>query len=236
MKLKALCLALCMSATLSATTYADNFTKSDIEKIVKEYLINNPDVILEANNAAASRKAQLEKLAEQKIIESIYSNKNIPSSGAENPKHHIIEFFDYNCGYCKRAKPILLEILKSHPDTRYYYMEFPILSDISVKAAKVGLAIFQKDPAKYVQYSNEFMTRNGRLDNEISIQAFVEQLGFNWAEIDKLSESSEISKTLNEIRVFGSQLKVSGTPAFIVDGEVLRGAPRGKSDVESLLK
>lgn len=238
MKLKSLSLALSLGAALCtvAPASADNFTKAEIENIVKEYLINNPDVLIEANKAAQSRQAELEKAEQSKLINSIYTNSAIPQFGPEKYKHTIVEFFDYNCGYCKRAKPIVLDVLKKHPDTKYFYMEFPILSEISITAAKIGVAIYQKDPSKYVQYSNEFMTRQERLTSEIALQAYVESLGFNWADIKKAADSKEVLDLMRTIRSYAMQLEINGTPAFIVDGEVLHGAPRTADDIEGMFK
>ncbi|MDD6178016.1 MAG: DsbA family protein [Succinivibrionaceae bacterium] len=238
MNLKQITSALVISAACFgiSTSSAKDFTKEEIESIVHDYIINNPDVLIEAQDKIEQRKAELEKVQQNKILNEIYSDKAIPKSGPDNAKHKVIEFFDYNCGYCKRSRPLLLETLKDRNDVQYIYLEFPILSDISVTAAKVGLALYAYDKAKYKQYNDNLMTSPERLTSEIRLQALVEELGLNWQEIKTLSESKQVSETILKIRNFAKEFNVSGTPAFIIDGEILHGAPTSKGLIESYLK
>ena len=235
MKLRTLCTSLVLASVLSAPAFAE-YSKSDIEKIVHDYIVNNPDVLIEASDNVKRRQMEIQKQKQDKMIAEIISNKQFPQSGPAKAKHTVIEFFDYNCGYCKKAKPLFIDLLKENSDTRYIYMEFPILSEISNTAAKIGVAIYNLDKTKYVKYNNELMTRNSRLSNEVELQALVESLDLNWKEVKQLSESKDVEEVLADIRYAASELDVSGTPAFVIDGEVLRGAPRSKNDIKRLLK
>lgn len=225
-----------MTYGVSTVAQAESFTTADIEKIVHDYILNHPEVLVEAGEKIKKQELQAAKLAKQNTIKEMLANGAIPKSGPDDATHTIIEFFDYNCGYCKRAKPVFMQVLNKYPKTKYVYIEFPILSEISSKAARVGLAIYQIDPNKYVEYHNELMTRNDRLRDEISIQALVEKLGLNWNEVKTLSNQKEIGDTLKQIRIYAQKMEVTGTPAFIIDGEELHGAPTDISSVESLLK
>lgn len=235
MKIRTLCAAAVLAALVSSPAYAE-FTREEIETIVHDYIVNNPDVLIEASAKVQARQAELKKAEESKTIERILKSKQFPQSGPANAKHTIVEFFDYNCGYCKKAKPLLIDLLKHSPDTRYIYMEFPILSEISLTGARVGLAVYNLDKDKYVRYNNELMTRTGRLSNEIELQTLVESLGLNWKTVLDLSKKEEVDEILAEIRAAAQALEVNGTPAFIIDGQVLHGAPRSENDVKKLLK
>lgn len=240
MKLRALTLAICFGAAVFATNSASakDYTKAEIEQIVHDYILNNPDVLMEAGDKVKERQAQQALDQQNKLIQSIYADKAIPSSGAKNGKHKIIEFFDYNCGYCKKARPILKEILNDNLDVQYYYMEFPILSEISVTAAEIGIALYAINPKIYEKYNDQLMTRNDRLQTEVQLQALVESLDpkIKWSEVKKISKTPQVQQTLNNIRGIAQKLNVNGTPAFIIDGEVLRGAPRSADMVKTLLK
>lgn len=215
---------------------AEEFTKAQIETIIHDYIINNPDVLIEAQDKITQRLAEKAKVEKNKALLDIYADKAIPRSGPANAKHKIIEFFDYNCGYCKKARPLILKTLENYKDVEYLYLEFPILSEISTQAAQVGIAIYATDKSKYKEYNDTLMTRNERLTNEIQLQSLVENLGLNWSEIKKLSQGPQVAQTILKIRSFAKKFNVNGTPAFIIDGETLHGAPTSKTIIESYLK
>lgn len=235
MKIRTLFTSLIMASVLSAPAYAE-YSKSEIENIIHDYIVNNPDVLIEATANVQRRQQELQKQKQDKLIAEIENSKLFPQSGPAKAKHVIVEFFDYNCGYCKRAKPLFIDLLKESKDTKYIYMEFPILSEISNTAARVGVVIYNLNKEKYVKYNNELMTRTSRLSNEVELQSLVESLDLNWKEVKNMSESKDVDEVINSIREVAAELEVNGTPAFIIDGEILRGAPRSKNDITRLLK
>ena len=161
MKIRTLFTSLIMASVLSAPAYAE-YSKSEIENIIHDYIVNNPDVLIEATANVQRRQQELQKQKQDKLIAEIENSKLFPQSGPAKAKHVIVEFFDYNCGYCKRAKPLFIDLLKESKDTKYIYMEFPILSEISNTAARVGVVIYNLNKEKYVKYNNELMTRTSR--------------------------------------------------------------------------
>ena len=242
MKLRSLFLSLVAGLTLAgfgvpaaAAQFSDS-QKAEIENIVYNYLLNNPDVMIEVGEKLKARQAQIQEAEREKAVKEIIANPNVPQSGAEKPRHTIIEFFDYNCGYCKQAKPHTMKILEKRSDVRYYYLEFPILSEISYTAARIGVAIYAMNPELYVKYNNELMTRKSRLQNEVEIQAAVEQLGLKWAEVQTLAKSPAVSDVLSQIRTLADKMQVTGTPSFIIDGVPMHGAPRSVDTIESYFK
>lgn len=239
------CAALGTAAYISSTPAVQakdnnvaNLTKEQVEQIVHDYLLNHPEVILEVNEKIELLKEKLAKEKQEQAIKNLYADKTLPQSGpgTDKAKHFIVEFFDYNCGYCKKARPIFEGIIKKDPTIQYYYLELPILSEISYNAAQVGIAIYQMSPAKYVEYNQTLMTSNTRLQNEIELQVVVEKLGLNWSEVKAKSESMDVQLTLKKIREISQGFEVTGTPAFIIDGEILRGAPRNENMVLNLFK
>jgi protein-disulfide isomerase len=91
-------------------------------------------------------------------------------------------------------------------------------------------------PEKYVEFNRALMTSNTRLQNEIELQVAVESLGLKWNDVKTKSESMDVQLTLKKIRDIAQGFEVTGTPAFIVDGEILRGAPRNEGMVLGLFK
>ena len=225
-----------LTFSASVPVQAKELSKQDIEQIVHDYILNHPEVLVQAGEKIKQQAEAKAKAEKTNALKELLANGAIPTSGPADATHTIVEFFDYNCGYCKRAKPVFMQVLNKYPKTKYVYVEFPILSDISGKAARIGLALYQMDPAKYVEYHNELMTRQGRLSDEITLQALVEKLGFKWDEVKALSEKPEVGELIRQIRVYAQKMEVTGTPAFIIDGQELHGAPTDISAVEALLK
>ena len=126
--------------------------------------------------------------------------------------------------------------MKEHKDTRYIYMELPILSKISYTAAKIGIAIYNIDRNKYVEYNNKMMTRSSRLNDESEIKSVVESIGLDWEKVNEVAKKPEVDEVISAVRKEAEALKVNGTPAFIVDGEALYGAPMSKEQVLTLFK
>ena len=242
MKLRSLVLTLTAGMALAgfgvpaaAAQFSDS-QKAEIESIVYNYLLNNPDVMIEVGEKLKARQEQIQEAQRDKAVQAIIANPNIPQSGAEKPKHTIIEFFDHNCGYCKQAKPHTMKLLEKRNDVRYFYLEFPILTEVSYTAARTGVAIYAMNPELYVKYNNDLMTRKSRLQNEVEIQAAVEQLGLKWSEVQALAKSPAVNDVLSQIRSLADQMQVTGTPSFIIDGKPMHGAPRSVDTIESFFK
>lgn len=225
-----------LTFSASVPAQAKELSKQEIEQIVHDYILNHPEVLVQAGEKIKQQEVAKAKAEKANALKELLANGAIPTSGPADATHTIVEFFDYNCGYCKRAKPVFMQVLNKYPKTKYVYVEFPILSEISGKAARIGLAVYQMDPAKYVEYHNELMTRQGRLSDEITLQALVEKLGFKWDEVKALSEKPEVGELIRQIRVYAQKMEVTGTPVFIIDGQELHGAPTDISAVEALLK
>lgn len=225
-----------LTFSASVPAQAKELSKQEIEQIVHDYILNHPEVLVQAGEKIKQQEVAKAKAEKANALKELLANGAIPTSGPADATHTIVEFFDYNCGYCKRAKPVFMQVLNKYPKIKYVYVEFPILSEISGKAARIGLAVYQMDPAKYVEYHNELMTRQGRLSDEITLQALVEKLGFKWDEVKALSEKPEVGELIRQIRIYAQKMEVTGTPAFIIDGQELHGAPTDISAVEALLK
>ena len=121
-----------------------------LEEIIHSYIVTHPEVLVEAAQMMELRRQVEQRLKVEDLAQELVKNEQIPVRfGDENSKHHVIEFFDYNCGYCKKIRPLTERLAKEHPDLQVIYVEFPILSATSIQAATIAAALYVKDKEKY---------------------------------------------------------------------------------------
>ena len=145
--------------------------RSEIGKIVHEYLVKNPEVLQEAmmelEKRATAAEAQKHQAAVKQNAEALFNAPNQVTLG--NPKGDVtfVEFFDYNCGYCKRAMLDMMALLKNDPNLKIVLKEFPVLGPGSVEAARVGVAVQMQDKSskKYLEFHQKLLSGRGQVDN-----------------------------------------------------------------------
>ena len=144
-----------------------------------------------------------------------------------NPKGNVtmVEFFDYNCGFCKRAMADMLDLLKTDPNLKFVLKEFPVLGEGSVQAAHVAVAARMQDPTgkKYLDFHQKLLGSRGQADRARAL-AVAKEVGFDMARIEKDMSSDEVKKTIEESMRLADALGVNGTPSYVVGGEVVVGA------------
>lgn len=224
------------TSTIAADLKIDDQTKTQIEQIVHDYIVNNPQVLVEASQALEKQEEQAYDLKLKSFIKTVQNDKNVPVKYAKNKdsKHYLIEFFDYNCGYCKQAR-VLTNKLAEQYDLNVYFIEFPILSSVSVQASAVGLALYQIDKNKYFAYQDKLMTMEGRLTSLNQVKATLEAVGADVKEVLTLANSETIHKALNDNLVNGGNIGVRGTPFLIIDGKVVQTRYNNVEDLAAYL-
>jgi len=167
----------------------------------------------------ASKKKQVEEVKEKaaKYIEKNYDSivANSPVYGDVNAKYTIVQFSDYNCGYCKAAHQYLAGVVAKRPDIKIVVKELPILGKESADAAKVALFIYQKSPAKYQQFHTKMLSSKAR---ESAVKVAV-SLGFKDAEIKAAIANTQCDGDLKANYKIATELGIGGTPSFIVGQE-----------------
>lgn len=207
--------------------FSEDFSKTDIEKIVRDYLLENPELIQEALVALERKRRDEENVARAETIKSqseILFN-SVHQAELGNPKGDVtvVEFFDYNCGFCKRAFPDMVRLMEEDSNLRIVMKEFPVLGQGSVEAAQVSLAVLQTDPEKYLDFHATMISHRGQATKAIALDV-AEQIGMNRADIAKIVESSEINVPIEEVYALANGLGLTGTPSYIVGDEVVMGA------------
>ena len=206
--------------------------KTEVESIIKEYLNNNPEVILDSLEAyREAQRREFQAATEARIkngMDQLVSGL-APSIG--NPKGDVtvIEFFDYNCGYCKRAVPDIQELVKNDKNVHVIFKEMPILSPNSVVAAKWALAADKQD--KYFEYHAALMKHRGNITLSV-LKDIAKDLSIDIEKLEKDANSEDLADALSKEQDLARELGVQGTPAFIINGTFLPGylGPDGLKD------
>lgn len=198
-----------------------------IRQVVKDYLIKNPEVMLEVQDALNDK--QEKKIAEsqtstlQSKKDEIFNSPNDAVLG--NPKGSVtlVEFFDYNCGYCKKSYPDLENLIKSDPKLRVVIKDFPILGPDSVKAHIVARAVMKIMPEKYAEFHKELLTIPGRSNEEKAIKIAV-KLGVDEQKLRSTMQDESLQQAFIDNGQLAYALGINGTPSYILGNNVLVGA------------
>lgn len=197
--------------------------KAAMGDMVKEYLLENPSVVIDAIEAYRAQEAEMEaKKAEESIVDNkeYLTRANAPSVGNPEGDVTVVEFFDYNCGYCKRALPDIQKIVKEDPNVRFVFKEMPILGPTSKTAAQWALAAHRQD--KYFEYHIALMEHRGEKSND-ELEKLAQKIGLDVDKAKADIDSGEIDKELDMVTKVGREIGVSGTPAFIVGDKFIPG-------------
>ncbi|MCP4618959.1 MAG: DsbA family protein [Bradyrhizobium sp.] len=224
-----LAFALCAAPQVAPAQSISDAQRGDIEKIVREYIISHPEVLEEAMNELSKRQAAAEAEKHQATIASnadaIFNSPRGVSLGNKDGDVTFVEFFDYNCGYCKRAMGDMLEIMKSDPKLKVVLKEFPVLSQGSVEAAQVAVAVRMQDPTgkKYLDFHQKLLSGRGAADKARALAA-AKEAGLDMAKLEKDLASPEVKATLEENLKLAESLGMNGTPSYVIGKQVVIGA------------
>lgn len=220
--------------TLSAPqpSSADEFSagqRGEVERIVREYLIAHPEVVQEAMAELEKRQtaaeAEKHKVAVKQYSQALFSSPRQVVLGNPDGNVTFVEFFDYNCGYCKRAMDDMLTLLKDDPKLKVVLKEFPVLGPGSVEAAQVAVAVRMQDKTgkKYLEFHQKLLGGRGQADKARAL-AVAKEIGLDMARLDKDIGSPEVKATLQESFKLAEALGLNGTPSYVIGENVVVGA------------
>jgi protein-disulfide isomerase len=192
---------------------------------VREYLLENPTVIVEALEALQARQQQTEQQQSRGALSAhsdrLLNSRQDPSIGNPNASVTVVEFFDYQCPYCKRMAEDLVKLTEEDPDLRIVFKEFPVFGTESTLAARAALAAAKQ--GKYAEFHVAIMGFRGA-PSETAIFRLADQLGLNEERLRKDMQSEEIEAMIQANYQLAQQIGVRGTPAFIIGDELIPGA------------
>jgi protein-disulfide isomerase len=202
----------------------EKYSKEELDNYIYEYIMNNPEVILKSVDKFRQKTEDNAKVDDEYIKENFIkfaNNPNIPYMGSDKPKVIIIEFFDYNCGYCKKSLDAVTELLRTEFDLKISFRDYPILAPSSRTAAKAALA--SREQGKYFIFHSALMNMQGNL-NEDKIFSIATNLGINLNKLKEDMDKLEIDNIIKDNETLAKKLNIRGTPTFIINGELYAGA------------
>jgi protein-disulfide isomerase len=222
-------LALCVAPQMASAQSFSDTQRTDIEGIIKSYLITHPEVLEEAMAELSKRQAAADtekhEMSVAKNADTIFNSPRGVTLGNKDGDVTFVEFFDYNCGYCKRAMADMLELMKSDPKLKVVLKEFPVLGPGSVEAAQVAVAARMQDPTgkKYLDFHQKLLGGRGQADKAHAMAA-AKDAGYDMARLEKDIASPEVRATIEENFKLAEDMGMNGTPRYVIGKEVVVGA------------
>lgn len=201
--------------------------RTEVERIVRDYLLANPEIMYEVQTALEEKRAVEQRAAAVAVIDAERERIfNAPYDGViGNPDGQvtIVEFFDYNCGYCKRALQDMEQLVQENPNLRFVLKEFPILGPDSQKATQVSMAVQAIAPEKYGEFHRRLLGGVGRAGEAGAIKAAT-SLGIDEGRLREEMKNPAINAAISETYELANKLSITGTPSYVVGDEVVFGA------------
>lgn len=216
-----------VSAPKSAWAQDASFSaaqKAELGKVIQEYLLENPKVIIDAVEKYRANQEEIENKAAEAAIKTkgkaLYEEPTSPVAG--NPKGDVVmvEFFDYNCGYCKVAFKDVQALVKDDKNLKVVFKDIPILSESSHSAARYALAADKQ--GKYWEYHAALMNHQGAL-NDAELEKIGTAIKLDIAKLKTDAESNEVKSIIEKNLALARELGITGTPGFVINDQLLRG-------------
>jgi protein-disulfide isomerase len=224
----AVSLALAGAAPAVAQSFSAD-QREEIGKIIKDYLLTHPevmqDVMAELEKRQQSADAEKHRAAVVENKATLFSSPHQVVLGNPQGNVTMVEFFDYNCGFCKRAMTDMLDLIKTDNNLKFVLKEFPVLGEGSVEAARVAVAARMQDAngKKYIEFHQKLLGSRGAADKMRAL-AVAKEVGFDMPRLERDMGSDEVKKTIEENMKLAEALGVNGTPSYVVGEEVVIGA------------
>ena len=205
----------------------DPAQKAAIEDIVRDYLMEHPEVIRDAMNALQARQEAEEAERQNAAIannkDKIFNSKNQVVLGNPDGDVTLVEFFDYNCSYCRRAQADMTKLIQEDGKLRIVLKEFPVLGPASLEAAQVAVGVNTIAPEKYRDFHDKMLSDRGQASAARAI-AVAESLGIDPDKLREASKEENVRTTIEEVYAIANSLGLTGTPSYVVGDEVVVGA------------
>ena len=204
---------------------ADDLTVDAIRQIIREYLLEHPELLIEVQQALQARRAAQEAEQAREAIrfyrDELLSDPEAPVGGNPDGAITLVEFFDYRCSYCRRVKPTVETLLAENDDLRFVFKEFPILGPESTMAAYAALAA--RSQGNYEAFHWALMEAEGSFDRD-HIFSVARSVGLDTEQLARDMEDPALDGLIEKNAALASALGISGTPAFVVGDRLIGGA------------
>ncbi|UWQ82168.1 DsbA family protein [Leisingera caerulea] len=194
---------------------------------VREYILDNPELILEAVDLLEQRQQQAEAARDDTLVadnlEELQNDGYSWVGGNPDGDITLVEFMDYRCGYCRRAAPEVEKLLESDGNIRLVIKEFPILGEASVLSSRFAVATKQVAGDDAYKQVHDALIAFGGEPNEVALRRLAEGLSLDADAIFARMDSEEVTAELRQTRELAQKMAISGTPTFVLGTELLRG-------------
>jgi len=219
--------AVLLSVSASAAVAQEPLARADVETIVREYILQNPELLEEAYTILQQRRQAVEAQARVASLDThrdtLENSQYSAIMGNPDGDVTLVEFFDYNCGYCKRAMGDLERLIEDDPNLRVVMKEFPVLGPPSVEAAAVSILVNEMKPELYAEFHDRLLGVDGPADGETALAIAVD-MGFAREDIEGNLRSEAVRGAMQESYDVAKALGLSGTPSYVVGDQVAFGA------------
>ena len=220
-------LAFCASAAAPAAEFTPA-QKDEIGAVVKDYLIAHPEVLREALDALDKHEKQAAAEAREKIVadqsDALFASAHQATVGNPKGGATLVEFFDYNCHYCKGALPDIARLMKDDPNLKVVLKDFPVLGPDSVEASRVSIGVRnQLTGDRFWQFHQKLLGMHGPVGKNEAL-AVAKEMGVDMDRLNKDIASPEAKASIEEVMRMADALQINGTPSFVVGQEVVIGA------------
>ena len=203
--------------------------RGEIEKIMRDYLLKHPEVLQEVmaelEKKQQTAEAEKARAAVKTHAEALFNSPRQVTLGNPQGDVTFVEFFDYNCGYCKRELGDMTALMGKDPKLKVVLKEFPVLGPGSVEAAQVAVAVRMQDKGgkKYMEFHQKMLLGRGQADKARAM-AVAKEIGLDMTRLEKDLKSDEITATLQESAKLAEALGLNGTPSYVIGSDVVVGA------------
>ncbi|ALE03836.1 DsbA family protein [Bartonella ancashensis] len=208
-----------------------NIDNRYIQNTIRNYLLQNPEIMIEMQ-LILQKKVDKQNITSLK--EEIFHSPHDAIIGNPNGKIVLVEFFDYNCGYCKRSYSNIASLIKKYPDLKMIIKDLPILGPDSMAAHAVAYAFRKQFPHKYAQFHEKLVRDKGRTNEEKAMKIAI-SLGANEQSLRRIMQNSNLKEIFKENIQISSALNITGTPSYIIGDTVFVGAVEN-ADLEKIIE
>ena len=200
--------------------------EAKIQKVLRDYLTKNPEILVEMTTELDRRQSEEEASRQAKAIgdnaEEIFRSKVAHVAGNPSGDVSVVEFFDYNCGYCRRALPDVVKLVETDGNVRLVLKELPIFGGDSEDAAKLAIAADKQ--GKYFEMHRKLLGDPGKANKEKALK-IANEIGLDVEQLQKDADDPATQKALDESRELAEKLGLQGTPLYLIGDRIVPGAP-----------
>ena len=223
----ALGLALATPAAAFDITNMNDAEKQALRDEIRAYLLDNPEVIMEAVSVLEARQAEAQASEDSTLVQvnadALFNDPNSWVGGNPSGDITLVEFVDYRCGYCRKAHDEVAELIESDGNIRFIVKDFPILGDASTISAQFALAVKELAGDDAYHRAGEALIKLKGNPEEPVLRRLAGTLGVDADEVMAKMESDEVAMVIAENHALAQRLKISGTPTFVMGDQMLRG-------------